>query len=110
MTFMRAFPHAMLANEVMQLRIGNGHIRICNNHSEKHLTPNLIDRFCLTNVRPEYDSVKPPCESGSGFTGAERSSGFQSYFSFWVSEPFEGRLEEGKGRSRGNGPLHAESS
>lgn len=47
----------MLANEVIQLLIGNGHIRICNNPSEKRLTPNLIDRFCLTTMRFKYDSL-----------------------------------------------------
>ena len=46
----------MLANEVIQLLIGNSHIRICNNPSEKRLPFNLIDRFCFPTMRSEYDS------------------------------------------------------
>lgn len=49
-------PHAFLANKITQLLIGNSHIRIYNNPSEKRLPFNLIDRFCLTAMRPEYDS------------------------------------------------------
>lgn len=49
-------PHAVLANEVIQLLIGNSHIRLCNNPSKMCLPFNLIDGFCLTATRSEYDS------------------------------------------------------
>lgn len=47
------FPHAMLANKVIQLLIGNRRIRICNNLSEKHRSLKLMDHFCLTATRLE---------------------------------------------------------
>lgn len=48
--------HAMLDNKIIQLLIGNSRIRKCNNLSEMPLLFNLIDRFYLTTMRPEYDS------------------------------------------------------
>lgn len=54
--FPSPFLHAMLANKIIQLLIGNSHIRTCNNLSKKRLPFNLIDGFCLTTIRPEYDS------------------------------------------------------
>lgn len=56
MALISPFPPAFLANKITQLLIGNSHIRIYNNLSEKRLPFNLIDRFCLTAMRPEYDS------------------------------------------------------